>query len=74
MLSSSKLARTADRNPQRREEKRPKNNATKYPIAALASHDAAKSVDWSFAVNGPVAWWNSLPVALRASDVTQETF
>ena len=29
--------------------------------------------DRSFAVSGPVAW-NSLPVALRSSDVTEETF
>jgi len=29
--------------------------------------------DGSFAVSGPVAW-NSLPVALRSSDVTEETF
>jgi len=29
--------------------------------------------DRSFDVSGPVAW-NSLPVALRSSDVTEETF
>jgi len=29
--------------------------------------------DRSFAVSGPVAW-NSLPVALQSSDVTEETF
>ena len=29
--------------------------------------------DRSFAVSGPVAW-NSLPVALRSSDITEETF
>ena len=29
--------------------------------------------DRSFAVSGPVAW-NSLPVAMRSSDVTEETF
>ena len=29
--------------------------------------------DRSFAVSGPLAW-NSLPVALRSSDVTEETF
>ena len=29
--------------------------------------------DRSFAINGPVAW-NSLPVALRSSDITEETF
>jgi len=29
--------------------------------------------DRSFAVSGPVTW-NSLPVALRSSDVTEETF
>jgi len=29
--------------------------------------------DRSFAVSGPVAW-NSFPVALRSSDVTEETF
>ena len=29
--------------------------------------------DGSFAISGPLAW-NSLPVALRSSDVTEETF
>ena len=29
--------------------------------------------DRSFALSGPVAW-NSLPVAMRSSDVTEETF
>ena len=29
--------------------------------------------DRSFAVSGPLAW-NSLPVALRSSDVAEETF
>ena len=30
--------------------------------------------DRSFAVSGPAVAWNSLSVALRSSDVTEETF
>ena len=34
---------------------------------------STQSINYHFAVGGPVAW-NSLPVALRSSDVTGETF
>ena len=37
------------------------------------AHGQTTYGDRSFAVSGPVAW-NSLPVALRSSDVTEETF
>ena len=37
------------------------------------SHLRSANGDRSFAVGGPVAW-NSLPVALRPGDVTEETF
>ena len=37
------------------------------------SHLRSANGDRSFAVSGPLAW-NSLPVALRSSDVTEETF
>jgi len=38
-----------------------------------SAHTQTTYDDRSFAVSGPVAW-NTLPVALRSSDVTEETF
>ena len=51
---------------------RPFTSAISQRVPAVCSAHKDQG-DRSFAVSGPLAW-NSLPVALRSSDVTEETF